>query len=113
LAETKVRENYNKHYQIYTDASKQIDGRIGIGITDVGNVESNDRLNDLFQIINGELVAMLAIFFAEETLYKEIVIFTDSLSGCQKVERGYSNNYLVHLIREQVQRINDKMFTLQ
>lgn len=114
LVETTIGRDYGSFHRIYTDASKQKDGRVGIGVSDGRKLRSCERLSDRFQITNAELVAILkAILYFDDTEKVRIVVLTDSLNGCKWIRQGLTNNYLVHLIREQVNRMKDKQFTIQ
>lgn len=86
----------------------------GIGISALHKIRSNERISDLFQITNAELVAILkTIPTFESTEEKLLVILTDSLCGCKWLEKGLQSNYLVHLIREKITRMSDRIFTIQ
>jgi len=99
---------------VYTDASKQETGRVGIGVTDNRTYGRSERLSDKFQITNAELVAILrAVVEAEKRPENKIVILTDSMNGCDWIEAGLKDNYLVHLIRGEMARMSEKEFTLQ
>lgn len=114
LVETMLSERYENHYKIYTDASKQLNGNTGVGLTDLGRVRSHERISNLFQITNAEMVAILkAVMESESVTSQRVVILTDSLSSCKLLRNGSSNNYIVHLLREQIQRISGKEFILQ
>ncbi|KAG4079431.1 hypothetical protein HA402_015681 [Bradysia odoriphaga] len=105
---------YNNFHKIYTDASKKENGRTGIGITNLRSIRSCERLSELFQISNAELVGILkAILSAESNDCRNVVILTDSLNACNWIAEGPRNNYLVHLIREQISRLKDTNFILQ
>lgn len=56
---------------------------------------------------------MNAVLALEAVQGKDMLILTDSLTGCDWIERGLNNNYLVHLIREQMGRLADRNFTIQ
>lgn len=71
-------------------------------------------MSENFQITNAELVAILKAILSFETMGKErLVILTDSITGCKWTKSGLQNNYLVHLIREQIERMYDKDFIIQ
>lgn len=53
------REIPQPHYKVNTDASKQKNDKIGIGVADLHRVRTYERISDYFQISNGELIAML------------------------------------------------------
>lgn len=114
LAETTIAERYSRHHKFFTDASKQANGRTGIGITDERSNRTIERISELFQISSAELVAILkVVLYAENVQENEVVILTDSLTSCGWLTYGNHDNYLVHLIREQMIRLHDKHFTLQ
>lgn len=114
LANSKMTSEYGEHYKIFTDASKQADGRTGIGLTDMRNIRNCERLSGLFQITSAELVAILkAIYQCERIRCNKVVIFTDSMSGCRWIERGLRNNYLVHAIRDEAQQMPDRSVVIQ
>lgn len=85
----------------FTDASKQGDGRTGIGITDGRQFRSTERISELIQISNAELLAVLkAVLAAESTQCGKFLILTDSLNSFERIVNGTEDSYLVHLIRE-------------
>lgn len=84
LADTTIRDEYGLFKQVYTDASKKEDGRVGIGINDGRKVRNFERLSGFFQITNAELVAILkAVIALDNEEYDDMVILTDSLNGCK------------------------------
>lgn len=114
LADSKISQEFHNHYKVYTDASKQRDGRTGIGITDLRRVRSSERISELFQISNAELVAMLkAIHMFEESKHHQLAIFTDSLNGYRWLKEGQHDNYLVHFIRKETSRFQDRTISIQ
>lgn len=114
LALTRINGEYGKHYQIYTDASKHKNGNVGIGVTDCKKIRSMERLSSLFQITSAELVAFLkALLYCEENRNDHVVILTDSLMSCKWIRYGLTDNYLVHLIREQVHRLDNMQVLIQ
>lgn len=114
LAENRIMQHYGEYHKIYTDASKQDSGRTGIGISDLRSIRDFERVFDLFQITNAELVAILkAIIAVEEICKDKLVIFTDSLNGCKWIRQGLHDNYLVHFIRERISQLHGKIISIQ
>lgn len=89
-------------------------GRTGIGVTDLRSIQCFERISDLFQITNAELVAILkAIIAVEKICIDKLVIFTDSMNGCKWMRQGPHDNYLVHFIRERISQLHDKTINIQ
>lgn len=60
------------------------------------------------------LIAILkAILAAEYSKEAKVVILTDSLVGCKLISNCPRDNYIVHLIRDQIDRMLDKQFMIQ
>lgn len=68
LTNSAINGRYKDFHKIYTDASKQKDGSTGIGITTMRTIRSFERVSNLFQITNAELVAVLKGILAFERL---------------------------------------------
>lgn len=118
LIEDKLNTDYEDHHKIFTDTGKdhhKLDtGRTGISITDLRHLKSWERVDELIQISNAELIAILkAILSFKLADSRKVVILSDSLNGCDWLQKGLRNNYPVHVIKEQIERIHDVDFTIQ
>ena len=88
-------EQYTGHTRIYTDASKTIDGKVGVGCyIEAGETHTEvrlaQRITDRVTVYAGEMAAVqlalrTAIQMNEST---PIVVFTDSLAVVRSVEAG-------------------------
>uniref|UniRef100_A0A3B5QKI5 Reverse transcriptase domain-containing protein n=1 Tax=Xiphophorus maculatus TaxID=8083 RepID=A0A3B5QKI5_XIPMA len=78
-----VRREYGEYLQIYTDASKMVNDRVGIAfiIPDL-NIMENKRLTDSLNVYTGELLAIsMALKWSEELSDKKVLICSDSSSA--------------------------------
>jgi ribonuclease HI len=94
--------SFGDRTQIFTDASRSTDGKVGIGLmvrAPIGggwsDIEHSARLTDNVSVYAGELSAIkLALECAKQifdhTGQNKFAIFSDSLSSVQSIERGQS-----------------------
>lgn len=102
LARDKISQEYSTYVHIYTDASKNETGRVGIGchIQSTSSFSAMDlerRLTDGVAVQTGELAAIkLALENVRQleqiTAFKRYVIFTDSLSSVENFISGKSHS---------------------
>lgn len=104
---------YNKYY---TDGSKMAGG-VGYAVFDNTNeITSNGKINDNFNIMSAELVAILvAIKTAFNNNDKFIVIFTDSQSSCLSLvnENIVQENHLLQQIHTLIKSKEEKHVIIQ
>ena len=94
--------SYGDRTQIFTDASRSTDGRVGIGLTvrppmggGWSDIEHSVRITDNVSVYAGELFAIRTALECAKRIFditgqSTFVIFSDSLSSVQSVERGHS-----------------------
>ena len=102
LACEKINQQYADHVHIYTDASKDSSGKVGIGChirlsSTSQSIDKVARLTDGVAVQTGELaairMALQNIYLLENsTSYQRYAIFTDSLSSVQNFSTNASRN---------------------
>ena len=121
LARDKIDQQYGDYVQIYTDASKDTSGRVGIGchILSTSTFQGTDkvaRLTDGVAVHTGELAAIRMALenvrqLEHTTTHRRYAIFTDSLSTINNFISNQSlsrPNLLVETV-ELLQNINSQV----
>lgn len=104
LGDTVIQERYEGYHKYYTDASKR-NNQTGIGVTDLRGNGCSLVINDRIQITNAEMVAILkAIIISEERDHQNIVILSDYKEGCDWLNRGIFDNYLVYTVWAEISK---------
>ena len=92
-------EHHKNSIQVYTDSSKHLDGKMGIGIYFTNfDLKISHRLTNNLSIYTGELTAICTCLknilnFESNTIFNfNFVIFTDSLSALKSLSSQKSNS---------------------
>jgi len=111
LACEKINQQYADHVHIYTDASKDSSGKVGIGChirlsSTSQSIDKVARLTDGVAVQTGELaairMALQNIYLLENsTSYRRYAIFTDSLSSVQNFSTNASRNRPNFILKQQ------------
>lgn len=112
LAETTISENYLGYHKIYTDASKG-ENAIGIGVTDLDELQLSKSLNPEIQITNGELIAILQAILLNTNVNRNVVILTDSRESCRVLDSGDKYNYLITKIWKEIAKRKQFSYIIQ
>uniref|UniRef100_A0A8C2HUK7 Uncharacterized protein n=1 Tax=Cyprinus carpio TaxID=7962 RepID=A0A8C2HUK7_CYPCA len=90
----KYINDYHSYVQIYTDASKNIDNRIGVAfIVPEFQLAIRKRISDELSVYTGEMIAiLLAIQWIEEIRPLKSVVCSDSSSSLASIQYSHSES---------------------
>jgi ribonuclease HI len=99
--------NQSQGTKIFTDASL-MNGECGIGIySPTSGYEFSYKLANFSSICSAEMLAIHhALKFAQENSLLSPIIYTDSLSSCQALEKKTSDDYVDEMIFDVLARMN-------
>ena len=102
LSRDKIDQEYSQYVQIYTDASKNPSGKVGIGcyirsFASSPDIEMEARLTDDVAVQTGEMVAIKMALenicqLEQTTTHRRYAIFTDSLSTIDNLASSRSRS---------------------
>ncbi|XP_048015377.1 uncharacterized protein LOC125247880 [Megalobrama amblycephala] len=94
MVQTYIQSHYFSYVLIYSDASKNIENRVGVAFTVIDfNVKVNKRISDNLSVYTGEMIAvLLALQWVEENRPLRTLICSDSSSSLMSLESGQSES---------------------